>query len=601
MDLKMNSVYAFDRYRVKTNLVPPPGSNSFYVIKPGGRFNLECIRVDDEFLRFNGYIEDGVVELGPEFVVAGIVYDTARPYNSLNIKADATLQMDESLLLVSKGSVLCAGKIEMIGASKITVTNGGSMKISHDAQWIISDDSEITIDDDSWIRVYGKAIVPLAKARTLLRHPRILWDSSAEIDVVGLEIENRPMTLRKAVRLALGMGFSIHSSQVVNTGQGMVQVRCDRMDYEHNYNEVTVITAAGFVDLGDFRLTVAGSANTSMKDDNWIDRLIVGKGSILFVASTRNGHGYILPELYIGFDVNNGVSPGKGVVDGALLVDGVDAKVTLDRGGSMEINGWVAIDNGAKLIAAYTNDQTILTVNGVLVLENIESLEGFTQKNIQVGPKGRICILNKYPDENHVLYSIPDGFESSPLNQVLGHVLDHIQYHMQPNTGIEIDTFYDYYARDLRNWFGNRRIEDVVHTGHVVWDDGAFIKLNHSVTWWADEDCDLTDLVYVFKMSTGTNPVKRLNDVVNTLSYAGFGDVRFLINTGNYIRELVLSMKHPEINSVSGPGSDGSYTVETDADGIGVLMRDPDMAGSISTIRDSKTFPITNKEGKFNI
>lgn len=601
MNLKLNSVYAFDQYRIETKLVPPPGSNSFYGIRPDGQFNLECIRMDNEFYRFNGYIEDGTVELGPEFVVAGIVYDTARPYNSLSVKADATLQMDESLLLVSKGNVLCAGKIEMIGASKITITNGGSMKVSHGAQWIISDESEITIDDSSWIRVYGKAIVPLTKARTLLQHPRIIWDSSAEIDVVGLEIENRPMTLRKAVQLALRMGFSIYSSQVVNTGEGMVQVRCDRMEDENNYREVTVITAGGFVNMGDFRLTVAGSANSSMKDDNWINCLVVGKGSMLFVADTRNGHGYILPELYIGFDVNNGVSPGKCVVDGALMVDGPDAKITLDRGGSMEIDGTVTVDNGAKLIAAYADGQTILTVNGILILENIESLEGFTQKNIQVGPKGRICILNKYPDENHVLYSIPDGFESSPLNQVLGHVLDHVQYHMQPNTGIEIDTFYDYYARDLRNWFGNRRIEDAVHTGHVVWDDGAFIKLNHSVTWWADADCDLTDLVYVFKMSTDTDPVKRLNDVVNTLSYAGFGDVRFLVDIGDGIRELVLSMKHPEIESVSGPGMDGSYTVKTDADGTGVLMKDPDISGSITAIRGDKTFPIINKEGKFNI
>lgn len=601
MNLKLNSVYAFDQYRIETKLVPPPGSNSFYGIRPDGQFNLECIRMDNEFYRFNGYIEDGTVELGPEFVVAGIVYDTARPYNSLSVKADATLQMDESLLLVSKGNVLCAGKIEMIGASKITITNGGSMKVSHGAQWIISDESEITIDDSSWIRVYGKAIVPLAEARTLLQHPRIIWDSSAEIDVVGLEIENRPMTLRKAVQLALRMGFSIYSSQVVNTGEGMVQVRCDRMEDENNYREVTVITAGGFVNMGDFRLTVAGSANSFMKDDNWIERLIVGRGSILWVADTRNGHGYILPELYIGFDVNNGVTPGECVVDGALMVDGADAKVTLDRGGSMEINGTVVIDNGAKLIAAYAGDKAILTVNGTLILENIESLEGFTQENILVGPYGIICILNKYPDENHVLYSIPDGFSDSQLNRILGHVLDHVQYHMKPNTGIEIDTFYDYYARDLRNWFGTRRIEDAVHTGHVIWEDGAFIKLNHSITWWADENCDLTDLAYVFKMSTGPDPIQRLNDVVNTLSYAGFGDVRFLVDTGDGIRELVLNMEHPEINSVSGPGIDGSYTVKTDADGIGVLMRDPDASGSVAAIRGSKTFPITDKEGKFNI
>ena len=53
------------------------------------------------------------------------------------------------------------------------------------------------------------------------------------------------------------------------------------------------------------------------------------------------------------------------------------------------------------------------------------------------------------------------------LYRLFENVIDHVEYHISNNTGIAIDKYYEYFNRDMVDWFGGRRIEKAIHEANL--------------------------------------------------------------------------------------------------------------------------------------
>ena len=127
--------------------------------------------------------------------------------------------------------------------------------------------------------------------------------------------------------------------------------------------------------------------------------------------------------------------------------------------------------------------------------------------------------------------------------------LNHIEYHIQSNTGIGIDEYYEFYARDMTDWYSGMRIEKAIHEGMIKWHKNGFIELNQSVTPWVDELSSLLHAARIFK-SYGSYDGDKLQEVVNRLRYAGASDIVFRFIHGDTHHDVPLVLDDCTMYSV---------------------------------------------------
>lgn len=273
--------------------------------------------------------------------------------------------------------------------------------------------------------------------------------------------------------------------------------------------------------------------------------------------------------MYIGIIIDNTDVVGSCIVNGTIVVDGEQSKITIDRGATLYINqgAHVYLRNGGSIQCTHneTNDR-VLFINGTLELDNIEQISSFGHDNIVIGETGRIIILNPDTGKKKILFSTPNGIHNTDLYRLFRDRIEHVTYHISKNNGIKIDQYYEYYSRQMTKWYADMRLEKAIHEQLIIWHDGAFIELNNEIIPWVNENCTLLDIGKMFK-TYGTTDQEKLQEAVDLLTFAGSGNILFRFNTANNVKEIELKLNKSPITVASYNPLLDIYYVETKNNG----------------------------------
>lgn len=359
----------------------------------------------------------------------------------------------------------------------------------------------------------------------------------------------------------------------------------------------------GEIVLGDLRLSVTGFLNEVRVESKTIGNLHIKRDTILHITESYRDSVYRRPELYLGIVIDNNKIPGTCTVEGKIICDGINSMISVDRGASLHIEdgGEVHLRNGAIMRSTYNENKTVLFINGTLIIEDISQIKTFEKENILFGPKGKVIILNPDTGKKRLLFTTPNGILNSDLYRIFIDTIDHVEYHVSNNTGIGVDQYYEFYGRDMVNWFGNRRFEKAIHDGILVWHDGGFIELYNHITPWADKNSSLLHASRLFK-TFGSYDKDKLQDVVNRLNYAGCGNILFRFIENDQVREVLLSLEPIHIRNIFNNPSIGKYILHTDNDGLLFLRNNIGNTGVSTLIApQSRVIKVTDKKAEFTI
>jgi hypothetical protein len=309
------------------------------------------------------------------------------------------------------------------------------------------------------------------------------------------------------------------------------------------------------------------------------------------------------PELYLGVMIGNNKTPGTCTIYGNVICDGINSMITVDRRASLRIEegGELYLKNGAIMRSTYNENKSVLFINGTLIIEDIAQIKTFEKENIVFGPNGKVVILNPDTGEKRLLFSTPNGILNSDLYRIFIDTIDHIEYHVQNNTGIAIDQYYEFYARDMVNWFGNRRFEKAIKDGILIWHAGGFIELHNKIISWANTNSTLLHASRIFK-TFGSYDKDKLQDAVNRLNYAGCGDILFRFIEGDKVKEILLSLEAIHMKNMFNDPSISKYVLYTDNEGLLFLKNNVDtLAVSELISKDSRIIEIIDNRAEFTI
>jgi hypothetical protein len=201
--------------------------------------------------------------------------------------------------------------------------------------------------------------------------------------------------------------------------------------------------------------------------------------------------------------------------------------------------------------------------------------------------KGKVIILNPDSGKRRLLFTTPNGIITSDLYRLFLDTIDHIEYHISNNTGIGIDKYYEFYGREMTNWFGNRRFEKAIKDGILVWDDGGFIELYNHITPWATLNSSLLHVGRLFK-TFGSYDKDKLQDAVDRLTYAGCGNILFRFIKDDDTTEVVLNLETIHMKNIFNDPSIGKYILHTDNVGL-LFLRSSIGNASISNLINPKS------------
>lgn len=568
MNLNQPTLSQFEYERLKNKFIPIKGSNSFYQIG-NGEINIYSIDDDINYYRFDLYTKNGCVHTGPdEFKISGDISIIDNPYNSFTIIKNTSV-INDNALSINMGSLMNVhGILELTKDSTLSIMKGSKLTLFNDSTIIINDNSKILIDNESSLIIYGHIKIHLSVVETLLNTPGITIDSAAVMEVTGLEI------LGKRV-FSITDYYTELSNKIINKhtqgeknfdNNGRIGYTWTEGDPLNRSQYIKISTMNGNSILGDFKLSVLGLPEIEIPNIQIISDLHIQKNTTLYITENFNDNTYIKPNLYLGCIIGNNKRPGKCIVDGTIIVDGENTMINIDRKASLEINGEVYLKNNAQLLSTYNDDSDVLFINGTLIIETIEQINSFEYNQIVIGSNGKIIILNPETEEKKLLWTTPHGIEKSDLYRLFKDRIDHVEYHISKNTGIGIDQYYDFYSTQFTKWYGNRRIEQAIYEGLIVWHDGGFIELYNDIIPWVETNCTLLHAGRLFK-TFGSYDEDKLQDAVNRLKYAGCGNILFRFIDGENIGEITLNLEGINMkNVVNYPLSD-NYILDTNNTG----------------------------------
>lgn len=598
MDINQPTLVQFETVRKQQNLIPPNESNSFYTIGQG-RINLFTIRSDPDNYRFDLLTDNGNIYTGAgNFIISGDNSDKEFPYRNMTVISDTKLSINQ-LLTISKGNIDIHGTIELMAYSQLFIKNKGEMILHSDSTLIINDNTNIIVENGSSLKIYGKIDIHISRINSIMNASNVIIDSAAVLNVSGINSNNRSFTLVDYENELRKRLINIHTQGEKNYNEGRVgYIWRDGSPKEPSY-AIGMNLLFGTILLGDFRLPVLGLPEKMVPNLQIISDLLIKKNTTLYITESFHDSIYFRPELYLGIIIGNNKTPANCVVQGKIIADGPNSLITIDRGSTLHINtgGEIHLKNGAIIKSTYNDEQEVLFIDGTLIIDDISQIETFESDNIVFGPKGKVIVLNPDTGKKRLLFTTPNGIQTSDLYRLFKNQIDHIEYHISNNTGIGIDKFFESYSREMTNWFGDRRIEKAIHDGILVWHDGGYIELYSDVTPWINENTTLLSVGRLFK-SFGSFDKDILQDAVNRLKYAGCGNILFrFINDGD-IKEILLKLESTHMKSIVNNPINQKYVLTTDNNGT-LFLRNLISDSSTNNIitPSAKTFEIS-KENK---
>lgn len=611
VNLNQPTLRDFENERSKNNYTPLKGSNSFFKIGDG---EINLYTIDSDKLSFDLSTNQGIVNTGTNFTVRADNSDV--PYRSLSVIANTQLSVTAStreninrLTIYGNpdpsydaATMSVHGVFELNQYTEIFIRNNAHLVLHADSTFIVHDNSNIIVEKGSSITIYGQINIHLSKVDSILNADGIVLDPAAVMNVDGIDKTNRPYSMCDYETDLRDRVININTQGETNSEYG-------RMGYSWtggspaNFSQVIMMSVLwGESILGDFKLSALGLPSSDISNSQIVSDIKVSSDATLYIQEKYKNKKYIRPELYIGVIINNNSRPGNLIIDGTVICDGKNSMITLDRGGAVHINrtGTLILQNDAIMRSTH-NDGRVLFIDGTLIIDSTSQIESFSKDNILFGENGRVIIRNPNSGTKRILFSTPNGICKSTLYKLFEDTIDHIEYHISKNTGIRIDQYYDFYSRDMKKWFGNRRIEKAIHDGILVWDDGGFIELDQSIIPWVSKGSNLFQAAKLFKSFSADNK-ERLQEVADRLRYAGAGNIIFRFISGSRIKEVTLTLDSVEMKSVVNKPASNIYSLTTNNSGELFLRNKYNVLSSSDIVnKKSKMIPIPEDHIDFKL
>ena len=559
MNLNQNTLVAFEKERSDNGYIPPYKSDSFYTIG-SGIIDLYTLSADLINYRFDIMIKAGTIYVGDGYFC--VCQDNH--YNSIKVSKNTGLINNGQLSV--KSSLDVYGSFTLQANSSLTVN--GSVTLEPSSALTIEKDSAINITGSGSMKIYGTINIDVTLVDKLLNTPGIYVDSAAVLIVKNINLGDREESLTD-------YEYSLRSKSINKYTQGEHDLANGKVGYvwkggnpNSNSQIIEINTLYGNIVLGDFKLSALGTQTRIQPNLQITQDVHIKSDSTLYIAEKYNGYTYLHPELYIGIVIDNCNRPGKCTVDGTIIVDGENAKINIDRLGTLTIDegGYIYLKNKSIIESTNNDDTPVLFIDGTLVIDDISQLSTFNSSNIQFGDNGKVIINNLNNGTHTVLFSTPDGIKDSELYRIFRENITHIEYHIPKDSGIRIDHYYDYYPTQMTDWYGGMRIEKAIKDKLIVWESGAFIELDHSIIPWADITDSLLEASRIFKTSTSFDD-DRLQEAINHLIYAGCGNIVFRYINGDEYKDITLVLDKINVQSVTNAIDSDDYILNTDAEG----------------------------------
>ena len=547
----MNSLIEFDRNRLNGSYIFIVGSNSFFKFTDG-EINV-FTKNENEFdiYTYKGNINTG---LG-EFIIS-----YKNPYQSLSVIENTSLTVTDRLSIINS-SVEIYGTLKMKQGSSINIDNG---LIKFNSRSVIDlTEPGISLNlNSSRVRINGKIVISYNNL-SILNNKSIVINPSCELIVTGIKYPDRIYSADYELSLRDKI-INPHTNGEYNTEYGRIGYTWSDGDLKIKSQILSINILYGEFVLGDFKFRALGLQSKLVKDRQFISDIHVNKNATLYISEYFKGFNYYNPELYLGSVLFNFKRSAICHIDGTVIVDGSNAKISIDVESSIRINkgGKLILRNNGRLINSNIyNKNKCIYINGELVIDNIEQLESFYDTNFVFGESGKLTILNPPTPNRKVLLSIPNGIKSSYLYQLFKSNLKHIEFHISKNNGIKIDKNFEYFNKQLIDWYDGIRIEKAIFNKQIVWHDEGFIDIDSNIIPWASLSCSLYDAAKIFK-STKYDKKEMLQEVVENLLYAGCGDIVFrFIDNDNY-KEIKLILKPIKVENIYNKPLTKSYVIE---------------------------------------
>ena len=541
--MKYDSICEYEKYRSDNQFIPPLESNSYYDINTG------IINVYTTLeSKFQLYTDSGTINLGNDDFQIG-----ENQYELFTVITGTKLIVDNKLTIID-APFSVHGDVVFNSGSVLYLTKNATGVFYADSHIRIEDNVSIIVEDGCSLDVFGEVDIHINVIDQIINNANVIVDTAAFIKAFGIEgpdVENRIFSLTDYDSYLRTQFISQYTQGEQNTIYGRMGYVWRGGDTEINSTQIEIGALYGECILGDFRLSILGKQESLVSDLQILVHSFVDSEATLMITDTYHDKLYYRPELYLGYIRGNVFTGGTCTVDGKIVVDGSSSKITIDKYSKLTINegGVVEVKNNSNIICNSDPDEVSLVINGTLIVDTIEQINSFNPNNIEFGPNGKVIILNNYPDDHKLLWTTPIGIHSTDLYRLFENRLNHIEYHIQSNTGIGIDEYYEFYARDMTDWYSGMRIEKAIHEGMIKWHKNGFIELNQSVTPWVDELSSLLHAARIFK-SYGSYDGDKLQEVVNRLRYAGASDIVFRFIHGDTHHDVPLVLDDCTMYSV---------------------------------------------------
>jgi hypothetical protein len=408
--------------------------------------------------------------------------------------------------------------------------------------------------------------------------------------VSGINIPGRTVSLTDYEKELRNKLINLYTQSDIDYGVNRIGYQWTAGTPEEDSHAIQLNVLLGDAVLGDFRLAALGIPEVVKPETKIVSNILVKKKTTLYIGESFNGYKYIMPELYLGIIIGNNKTPADCTVQGKLIVDGPNSKITVDRGATIHIDagGELYLKNGSIMRSGYNEHFPIIFIDGTLIIDDLSQIATFNMDNFEFGENGKVVILNPDTGKKKLLFTTPNGIHNSELYRLFEKHTNHLEFHLSKNTGIGIDTYYKFYARDMKDWIGGLRIEKAIKEGIIVWHDGAFIELYSNVTPWVSANSTLLEASRIFK-TIGSYDPEKLQDAVNRLNYAGCGNIlfRFIYPTGEH--ELLLTLDGINMKGILNNPLHNRYELSTDNTGS-LYIR--------NRIKDSTIKQIINKASR---
>ena len=555
----------FERYRlgyrflggrwliVSDPYIPPAESDTFFTVGEG-QVQLFCLRDNPYDYRFDIYLSGKIITGQGSFSVNGEISDLNHPYRNLFVRKDSEIEVTNNLT-ISKGRSVIDGVINLTQMSSLICSDSANVTFTENSVLNLPKDSFFFVNTNAIVYIYGQLNMDYSIAHSVFENPNIIIDPSAFVKVTGLPDNLNKNTLTdfyesfKTKNLAL----NTINEDTSNDGGTIVQYQVFNADPSINAVSANLICKSGNYFLGDFKLPFTGIAQELRKNERSFANLKIEEDAVLYI---NDQFGYY-PECYIGAVPENSKTSANCLVEGIVFLNGENSSFILDRNGKLVINSYFEISNKGKLKCSNSN-QVTLEINGTLVIDSLDNLEGFSKENIEFGPDGKLIVKNINTDP--IVLKIPNGIEESKLYKLFKENLTHIEFTINENSGIEIDQNFEVFYRDLKNWYGNYSFERAIQYGLLKWN-GGYLKFKQSVIPWINEYSDLYDLIQIFNSSGSTNKEK-LQSIINNFIRAKVNKIKIIFEANIGDREIVLELKEPEIKNVFYSYQDENYVIE---------------------------------------